>query len=77
MSITELKTDIIHRIAGITDKSKLEEISQFISFQSDNDIFITSEEDKKAIQEARNQIADGKFFSHEDVQNKIQEWLKK
>lgn len=77
MSIADLKTDIIHRIAGITDKTRLEEIYQLISFQSENDIFITSDEDKQAIQEARNQIADGQFFSHEDVQNEIQEWLKK
>ncbi|TZF84483.1 hypothetical protein FW774_05690 [Pedobacter sp. BS3] len=77
MSTAELKIDLINQITNITEKSRLEEIRQLLRFQSDNSVFETTEEEKDAIHEARNQIANGNFFTHEEVQNEIREWLKK
>lgn len=77
MSTAELKIDLIHQITSITEKVKLEEIRQLLRFQSDNTIFETTEEVKMAIQEARDQMAHGHFFTDAEVQKEIQEWLKK
>lgn len=77
MSTAELKIDLIAQITGITDKVKLEEIMQLIKFQSDETIFVTTKDEKLAIQDARKQIAHGNSITNEDLQNEIQEWLKK
>lgn len=72
MSTAELKIDLINQIANMTDKVRLKELMQLLKFQSDESVYITSEEDKRAISEARNQISDGKTISKEEVQKEIQ-----
>lgn len=75
MSTAELKLDLISQIAGITDKVKLKELMQLLKFQTEESIFITNEEDKSAIAEARKEVAEGKVFTNEEVQKEIKEWL--
>ena len=77
MSIADLKIDLITQIASITDKVRLKELLQMLKFESDNSIYLTSEEEKEAISEARNQIANGDFITSDDFQKDIQKWLKK
>lgn len=77
MSTVELKTDLINKIIGITEKVKLEDIMLLLKFQSDETIFETTQEEKSAIEEARKQIADGEFVTNEELQKEIGQWLKK
>lgn len=75
MNTAEIKLDLITKITSITDKVRLQELLELLQFQSDNSVYITDEEENKAISEARNQIANGDVFSNEDVQNEISKWL--
>lgn len=77
MSTAELKIDFISQIAGITDEVRLKEILHLLAFQSDKSTFITTEEEKRAIMEARDQIAKGEVITNDDVQKEINEWLNK
>ena len=75
MSTAELKLDLISQIAGLTDKVKLRELMQLLKFQTEESLYITSEEEKTIIAEARQEIAEGKVFTNEEVQKEIKEWL--
>ena len=77
MSTAELKLDLISQIAGLTDKVKLRELMQLLKFQTEESLYITSEEEKTIIAEARQEIAEGKVFTNEEVQKEIKEWLEK
>jgi len=60
-----LKEIITHRIAGINDKTFLSAINTFIEAKSEPTIYITTPEQKQRIQEAREQIARGEFYTNE------------
>lgn len=75
MSIAELKLDLINKISGIREIEKLEEIMQLLKFQADLLPYVTNEEEKMAIQEARGQIKKGDFITNETLETDIQEWL--
>lgn len=77
MSTAELKIDLINQITVIKDKVRLKELLQLIKFQEDSSIYITNDEEKKEILEARNEIKNGELLSNDDVQKEIDEWLKK
>lgn len=77
MNTAELKIDLISQIAGITDELRLKEILQLLNFQSDKSIYSTTDEEKKAIAEAREQIANGEVSTHDEVQKGIKEWINK
>lgn len=77
MSTAELKIEVINRIVNISDQIKLKDLLQLLKFQSEESIFITNEEEKSAISEARKEIVEGNTFSNEDVQTEINEWLRK
>ena len=77
MSTAELKLDLINKISGITEIEKLEEIMQLLKFQADQPLYVLNEEEKLAIQEARDQINKGDFVTNETFKNEIKEWLQK
>lgn len=77
MNTSELKINLINQITHLKDKAWLEEIMQLIQFQSEEGIFETSVEDKKAIQEGRTQIANGDFSTHDELRKEIHQWLRK
>ncbi|SDQ11608.1 hypothetical protein SAMN05421664_0567 [Chryseobacterium soldanellicola] len=77
MSTAELKIDLINQITGITDKVRLKELLQLLKFQNDETVYLTNEDEKKAIMEARNEIKNEKVLSDAEVQKEINEWLSK
>ncbi|QNS42603.1 hypothetical protein H0S70_06555 [Chryseobacterium manosquense] len=77
MSTADLKIDLITQIAGITDKVRLIELMQMLKFESENSPYITNDEEKQIVAEARTQIANGESISNDDFQNEIQKWLNK
>lgn len=76
MTTVELKNILIHRIAGINDKSFLEAIKTIIDTKSEKTIYNTSPEQKLKIKEGREQIANGEYFTNEQVELEIDKWLK-
>lgn len=77
MSTAELKVDLINQITLIKDKARLKELLQLLKFQEDQLVYITNDDERCAVFEARSEIESGKFSSDEDVQKEINEWLKK
>ena len=77
MSTAELKIDLINQITNITDSFKLNEIMQFLKFQKEESVYVTSKEDEKAILAAKKQVTEGKYITHEQLQEEIKEWLRK
>lgn len=77
MSTAELKIDLISQITSITDPVKLKELMHLLQFQNEESIYITSEEEKNAVSEAREEIADGKILTNEEVKEEINRWLRK
>ncbi|WBV52374.1 hypothetical protein [Chryseobacterium gambrini] len=77
MSTAELQIDLINQITGITNKARLKELLQLLQFQNDEEIYITNEEEKKAVSEARTEIKEGSILSDEDFQKEINAWLNK
>jgi len=76
MTTTELKNILIHRIAGINDKSFLTAINTLIETRSDSSIYQTTAEQRIKILEGRSQIANGESFTNEQVEMEIDQWLK-
>lgn len=77
MSTAELQIDLINQITGITNKARLKELLQLLQFQNDEEIYITNEEEKKTVSEARIEIKEGSVLSDEDFQKEINAWLNK
>ena len=74
MSTAELKIDLINQIANIDDSFKLNEIMQFLKFQKEESVYVISKEDEKAILAAKKQVTEGKYITHEQLQEEIKEW---
>lgn len=77
MSTAELQIDLINRIKNITDQVKLKELLELLKFQADESVYITTEDEKKAISEALQQIKEGKVISHEDLQKEVSALLRR
>ncbi|KJD33100.1 hypothetical protein PK35_09060 [Tamlana nanhaiensis] len=77
MNAAELKLNLITKITSISDKKKLTELLQLINFQSDASEFITSNDEKQAISEAKIQIEKGDTYTNSQVQEEVLKWIKK
>jgi len=76
MTTVELKNLLIHRIGRINDKPFLTAINTIIETKSESIIFKTTPEQRKHINEGRDQIARGECFTNEQVEKEIDKWLK-
>ncbi len=76
MTNVELKNILIHRIAGINDKSFLNAIKTIIETKSEHTVYKTTPEQQQRILESRKQIARGEYFTNEEVEMEIDQWLK-
>jgi predicted transcriptional regulator len=76
MTTVELKNILIHRIAGINDKSFLTAIKTIVDTKSESIIYKTTPEQRLRIKEGREQIAKGEYFTNEQVELEIDKWLK-
>ena len=76
MTTIELKNILIHKIASINDESFLNAINTIVSTKSETTIYKTSKEQKAQIQEGIDQIENGEYFSNEQVELEIDQWLK-
>ena len=76
LSTIELKNILIHRIAGINDKSFLTAIKTIVDTKAESIIYKTTSEQRLRIKEGKEQIARGEFYTNEQVEMEIDEWLK-
>ncbi len=76
MTTLELKNILIHRIAEINDKSFLTAIKTIIDTKSEATVYKTTPEQRKKIKEGRQQIAKGEYYTNEQVEMEIDQWLK-
>ena len=75
MTTVELKNILMHRIAGINDKSFLAAIKTIIETKSNTTIYKSTPEQRRRIKEGRAQIAKGEYFTNEQVEMEIDKWL--
>ena len=76
MTTVDLKNILIHRIAGINDKSLLTAINTLVETKSESMINKTTPEQQKRIGEAIVQISRGESLTNEQVKKEIDKWLK-
>ena len=76
MTTLELKKDLLHTIAEINDESVLSAIKTFIETTSESKIYKLTPEQRNEIQEGREQIARGEYFTNEQVESEVDKWLK-
>jgi len=76
MTTIDLKNILIHRIAGINDKSFLATINTIVESKSKSTIYQTTPEQRKEIEEGLFQIAKGEYFNNDQVELEIDKWLK-
>jgi hypothetical protein len=75
MSTIELKDKIQKRLAEIEDESFLKEIYSLIS--DDETTYEFSAEQEIRIEQALEEIRQGKVISNDDVKRDAEEWLRK
>lgn len=72
----ELQAILYSKILSVTDEHQLSDLINAID-QSNSTIYYTSDEQKAIIKEGQEQIAKGNFFTNEQVEKEIDEWLSK
>ena len=76
MNVLELKSDLLHLIDKINDKSILNAVRTILSKQAEKSTDwwdMVNEEDKKAIKEGLEQLDKGDFLTRSQVRSKIKE----
>ncbi len=76
MSTLELKSILIKRISEINDNSFLEAIMTILDSKIDSNIYQLTQKQQKAIIESKRQVANGEFFSNDQINQEFQGWLK-
>jgi GTP-binding protein EngB required for normal cell division len=80
MSTVELKERLIDKISHTDNENILAEVNRLLGIETDSeadDVFIFSENEKNKIEEARLQIKNGDFLTHDESNKEIEEWLEK
>ena len=71
-----LKEKLINKIKEIDDPAILEEVSNLFELQEPETVYITNNEQKKAIDEAQQQIKNKQTLDNEQANKESDEWLK-
>ena len=75
MKTVEIRKKLIDQINQSSNKNLLEEMYNFLNHDNDAELYSLSEEQEKAIAEGREQIKSGQFFTNDQVNAEIDEWL--
>ena len=76
MADTSLKDKLITKIRETDDPAILEEVSRLFELQEPESIYHVNEEQKKAINEAQEQIKNKQTLTDEQADKDIDEWLR-
>jgi uncharacterized membrane protein len=78
MTTLELKKKLIKRINNIDDELLLQEMSRLAGIgEQESDIYYFTEEESRAIEEARESYARGEFLTNDEANKEVDEWLGK
>jgi predicted transcriptional regulator len=78
MSITALQQKLIDKISNINDVDLLEDIYSFIGIDEEVGKFYSlSDKQISSIEQSKQQIKDGNYFTNDDVNKEIDKWLEK
>jgi hypothetical protein len=78
MSVTALQQKLIEKIIITNDVDLLEDIYSFIEIDEDVQKFYNlSPKQISSIEQSQQQIKDGNYFTNDDVNKEIDEWLEK
>jgi hypothetical protein len=78
MSTKELKKKLIEKIEKTESNELLAEAYRLLELGTEDiETYSLSDEQKGAVEEARQQIRDGKFLTNDDANREIDEWLGK
>lgn len=78
MSTIELRKRLIDKIQKTDDKNLLQEAYRLLELETEDiEIYKLSDDQRKAIQEGRLQIKEGKFLTNDQSDKEIDEWLSK
>ena len=76
MSATELKQKLIGKINQTENREILEEMYRLIvNEDTDDRIYILSDEQRNAIEEAQQQFKNGQFLNREQADKEIKKWI--
>jgi len=77
MPDTSLKDKLINKIKETDDPAILEEVSNLFELQEPDTIYQVNEEQKKAIEESKEQIKNNQTLTDEQADKDIDQWLNK
>ena len=78
MRTEELKKRLIEKIEKTDDYSRLEEAFRLLQLETEDvEVYNLSEDQKSAVNEARQQIRNGQFLTDDEANKEIGEWLGK
>ena len=77
MTSIELKKRLIGKINQTQNSGILEEMYRLIVNEETDNIYELSDEQKKAVEEARQQFKNGQFLKSGQADKEIEEWLGK
>ena len=77
MSKAQLRNTVIHKIYGIEDEKFLKAINVILDTQSSTTPFVykLTKQLKKDIKKSKEQIARGEYFTNEEVEKEMDQWL--
>ena len=77
MPNTTLKDKLINKIKETDDPAILKEVSKLFELQEPDTIYQVNEEQKKAIEESKEQIKNNQTLTDEQADKDIDQWLNK
>lgn len=78
MSTIELRKRLIDKIQKTDNESLLEEAYRLLELETENlEVYKIRDDQRMAVNEARQQIKDGNFLTDEQANKEIDEWLSK
>ena len=72
-----LKDKLINKLKEINDPAILEEVSNLFELQEPETVYHTNDQQKKAIEEAKEQIKNKQTLTDDQASKDIDEWLNK
>ncbi len=76
MTTAELKIKLIEKISKSDNVEMLEGISHLINIEEDSEIYVLNEDQERALNEADQNISEGKVYSHEEAHKIAKQWQK-
>ena len=78
MSTVELRKRLIEQIEKTEDDYLLEEVYRLLNIEfEETGVYILSDAQRRAIDQARQEIKDGKYLTNDQANKEIDEWLEK